>query len=418
MPSPGGSSAGLATLSDWLTADRTGSAFDAQFAAWARSSGYRAAGLIWPAMPPYSFARTVSPDGVADTLATPPVEVAQVHATLADGRPTTVWQMPHSAGRLYTLLTPAGRPAGLIWAERAEAWADADRSYLTLAARLIERSPAADAVFGPTAVDPDRLHQRLADAAVIAGRMGHEINNLMTGIVGFSDLILPLVPPGSPAAKYVGEIAAVGHRGTEFTRQLHQLSRSGGAKPTPASLTAVLTKEIARLVPAAAGVGVVNETSASLPPVAMDSGPLSAVLGHLLANAVEAVPAGGPVTVSARPVDLTPAAARGYLGQATAGPHVEVTVRDEGPGVKPIALPWLFVEPFLTTKVRHRGLGLAVVYRTLSAHRGGVRLDPASEPGTGTVARVVIPVAAVRPVAVSSPVSVTPVFASPPRTGV
>jgi signal transduction histidine kinase len=57
----------------------------------------------------------------------------------------------------------------------------------------------------------------------------------------------------------------------------------------------------------------------------------------------------------------------------------------------------LFVEPFFTTKVRHRGLGLAVVYRTLFAHRGGVRIDPVPPPDPGTVVRVVIPFAAARP---------------------
>ncbi len=415
MPSTGGFSAGLASLSDWLMADCSHPAFEPLFGEWSRASGYRASGLVWPAVPPHIFARTTTASGTVETPVTVPTELSQVRAILADG-PTTVWPMPHSAGRLYTLVTPPGRPAGLLWTERAGSWTEADRNYLALSARLIERSPAVAGSFGP-AIDPERLQQRLADAAVIAGRMAHEFNNILTGINGFADLTVPLVPPGSQAAKFVGEIAAAGRRGMEFTQQLHQLGRSGGAKPTPVAVGAVLAKEITRLDRPAAEVRVVNAVPASLPLVAMDPGPLAAVLGHLLANAVEAVPAGGPVTVSGRSIELSAAAARSYLGRASAGPHVEVTVADAGPGVTPAALARLFVDPFLTTKVRHRGLGLAVVFRTLSAHRGGVRLDPVAGPGTGTAARIVIPLAAVRPVAVSSPVSVTPVFASTPRTG-
>ena len=157
-------------------------------------------------------------------------------------------------------------------------------------------------------------------------------------------------------------------------------------------------KEEARLRPALApGVQFLSAVPANLAHVGMENGPLAVVLGHLLENAVEATPPGGRVVVSARLVELTPADARGYLGQVGPGPHVEVAVQDSGPGIRPEVRSKLFVEPFYTTKVRHRGLGLAIVYRTLYAHRGGVRLDPAPPPETGTVARVVIPPAAARP---------------------
>jgi len=146
------------------------------------------------------------------------------------------------------------------------------------------------------------------------------------------------------------------------------------------------------------GAHLTTAIPAGLNTVAMDGGPLGVVLGHLLANAAEAVPPGGRVVVTARLVELSPADARGYLGSVHPGPHVEVTVQDSGPGIKSEVRARLFAEPFYTTKVRHRGLGLAVVYRTLCAHRGGVRLDPAAPPETGTVARVVIPPSAPRPV--------------------
>ena len=199
----------------------------------------------------------------------------------------------------------------------------------------MERSPALAARVGPLA-DADRLNQRLADAAVMAGRMAHDFNNVLTGILGFADLTLPLLTPNTQPAKYVAEILKVGRRGIQFTQQLHQFSRSGQAEPLAGQLPQCLAREEARIRAAAPGTAPIGvqvriDAPAACPPVGLDNGPLSAILGHLLDNAVEASPPHGVVQVTARPVDLTAADARVYLGRASAGPHVEVTIQDDGP---------------------------------------------------------------------------------------
>jgi signal transduction histidine kinase len=409
MSMPGGVSAGLAFLPSWLTDAKDSATLDALLTGWVRASGWRGAGLLWAADGPPSLVLQARPDGV-QKLTHPPAELPEVLKGLRSGSGTIHWQLPNSASRLYALITPVGRPAGVVWAERAAGgWSEEERNYLRLSARLIERSPALAAQIGPL-IDGERLRQRLADASVIAGRMAHDFDNILTGIIGFADLSVPLVPPGSQAAKFITEISKVGQRGIQFTQELHQMSRSGQSKPQPGSVAASLVKEETRLRPAmAAGVQVATSLPQGLPAVAIDPGPLGVALGHLLENAVEATPANGRVVVTARPVELTAADARGYLGQAGIGPHVEVTVQDSGPGIKPEVRAKLFVEPFYTTKVRHRGLGLAIVYRTLCAHRGGVRLDAAPPPQTGTVARVVLPVAVARPAVVPTVIASTPV---------
>ncbi len=410
MSTPGGLSAGLAFLPSWLNDARDALALDALLSGWVRTSGWRSAGLVWPADGNHGLALLARPDGVERL--TPPPELGEVVKGLRAGSGTVVWQVPGTAGRLYALLTPPGRPTGAVWADRGpgDPWTEADRNYLRLSARLIERSPALASQTGPM-VDPDRLQQRLSDAAVIAGRMAHDFDNILTGIIGFADLSGPLVPQGSQAAKFVAEIGKVGQRGIQFTQQLHQLSRSGQSKPQPGSVAGAVAKEEARLRPVAApGVQILSALPANLNAVAMENGPLAVVLGHLLENAAEATPAGGRIVVSARLVELTAADAKGYLGQVGPGPHVEVTVQDSGPGIRPEVRAKLFAEPFYTTKVRHRGLGLAIVYRTLFAHRGGIRLDPVPPPETGTVARVVFPPAAARPAVAPTVVASTPVI--------
>jgi signal transduction histidine kinase len=335
--------------------------------------------------------------------------VNDILKTLRGGAGTVVWQVPNTAGRLYCLLTPVGRPGGVIWADRGpgDTWSEADRNYLRLSARLIERSPALAAHIGPL-IDPERLQQRLSDASVIAGRMAHDFDNILTGIIGFADLSAPQLPAGSQVQKFVAEIGKVGQRGIQFTQQLHQFSRSGHGKPTSGSVSVAVNKEESRLRPTLApGAQLLTAIPANLAHVGMENSPLGVVLGHLLENATEATPPGGRVVVSARLVELTSSDARGYLGQVGPGPHVEVSVQDSGPGIRPEVRSKLFVEPFYTTKVRHRGLGLAIVCRTLHAHRGGVRLDPVTPPETGTVARVVIPPAAARPAVTPAAVAST-----------
>ncbi len=410
MSMPGGLSAGLAFLPSWMNDARDAFALDALLSGWVRSSGWRSAGLVWPADTTPALAVQARPEAVERI--NPPPELPEVLRGLRGGVGTVVWQVPNTVGRLYCLLAPPGRPPGVVWADRGpgEPWSEFERNYLRLSARLIERSPALAAVVGPL-IDAERLQQRLTDAAVIAGRMAHDFDNILTGIIGFADLSAPQLPAGSQAAKFVAEIGKVGQRGIQFTQQLHQLSRSGQSKPQPGSVAAAVAREEGRLRPTLApGVQVHCAVPPNLNAVAMENGPLAVVLGHLLENAAEATPPGGRIVVSARLVELTPADARGYLGQVGAGPHVEVAVQDSGPGIRPEVRSKLFVEPFYTTKVRHRGLGLAIVYRTLYAHRGGGRLDPAPPPETGTVARVVLPPAAVRPAVAPAVVASTPVI--------
>ncbi|MCU0703423.1 MAG: ATP-binding protein [Fimbriiglobus sp.] len=406
MSAPTGLPAGLAFLPTWLNGSKDPLAFDAALAAWCRATGWRTAGIVWPVGNPQLSVQVR--DGVTEPAVLAP-EAAEVLKTLQSGNPTVLWQLPGSCGRLYAPFQPSGRAAGLVWVERVgtDTWTDADRQYLLLSVALMERSPLLAGKVGPI-LDAERLQQRLNDASVIAGRMAHDFDNVLTGIIGFADLTVPLLPSGSQPTKFVQQIADVGKRGIVFTQQLHQLSRAGQTKPQPGVIAAALAKEEARLRPLhPAGFQLTTDVPAGLPAVGMEAGPLGVVVGHLLQNAVEAGGQPPRAAVSARLVELSAADAKGYLGAVRPGPHVEVRVTDVGGGIKPEVRARLFAEPFYTTKTRHRGLGLAVVYRTLHAHHGGIRLDPQSATDIGTSVRVVLPPAAVRPPVAASPTVIT-----------
>lgn len=412
MTTPGTLPAALAYLPSWWQDTADPAAFDALLSGWVRAGGWRAGGFVWPNDGGPAVVK-VAPTGFVSDAVLPP-ELPEVLRQVRAGEATVFVPTPHTAGRVYAPVLFAGRTPALVWAERApgQTWADADHAYVALTGKTLERSPAAAALVGPV-VDPARLDQRLGDAAAIAGRMAHDFDNILTGIMGFADLAAPLLPAGSQQQNFVAEIAKVGQRGIVFTQQLHQLSRGGQARPNPGSIVATLGREETRLRPVMhPALRFEKDLPPGLPAVAVEAGPLQTALGHLVENAVEACPQGGLVRVTARQVELTGAEARGYLGRAAAGPHVLVTISDTGPGIKPEVRRRLFGEPFFTTKVRHRGLGLAVVFRILAAHRGGVQLDPAPAPATGTVARVVLPLAAQRAPATTGTPSTTP----PPAT--
>lgn len=405
MSNSSGLSSGMAYLPVWLNDTADAQTLDSTLCGWVKANGWRSAGLAWPTEGNQKLVVMARAEA-SDRPPHAPIEVPDVARSLAGGQTTVIWQIPQSAGRLYAMISPPGRQPGVIWADRGpnEPWTDLDRNYIRLSARLIERSAALEQHVG-TIVDSSRLQDRLDDASVIAGRMAHDFDNILTGIIGFADLTIPLVPAGSQQARFISEISKVGQRGIQFTQQLHQLSRSAQVRPHPGSIAAAVAKEEARIRPQLPpNVSILPHTPNSLPAVAMEAGPLQTVIGHILQNAAEASPATGPVVVNAKAVELNPTDAFGYLGQVGPGAHIELSIQDAGPGIKPEHLSKLFAEPFFTTKVRHRGLGLAVVYRILCAHRGGIRIDPALPPGTGTSVRIVIPLAAARPpVAIESP---------------
>jgi signal transduction histidine kinase len=248
--------------------------------------------------------------------------------------------------------------------------------------------------------DPAQLARRLSDAALVVGRAAHDFDNVLQGVIGFADLTLGLLPPGTPAHAYVTELLKVGQRGLTLTQQMHQFSRGGTSRPQPGRPGLVLEVEAGRLrggLPP--GVSLVTDAPPDLPAVALDTEPLRQVVGHLLDNACEAASAGGPggqsppagvVTATARRITLDSVTAAEYLGAVAPGEHVLLTVTDTGPGIAPEVRRRLFVEPFYTTKPRHRGLGLAVVYRILHTHRAGLVLAPNAP--KGTLARVALPV--------------------------
>jgi signal transduction histidine kinase len=309
--------------------------------------------------------------------------------------PNTIGSDGINTQRRYALLTPSHLPVGLLWADQIDVWTDTEEALFLNVAHQLSRSDLLMQQFG-VGIDRDRLIQRLNDGAILAGRMAHDFDNLWTGILGFTDLTLPLLPPQSSEHQYVGEVATIGQRGIQMTSQLHQFSRSGACKPMPTSVSGVVNREQGRLKNILNGrIRFSHDVPADLPMVALETGALQIVLSHLLDNAVESIANMGTLRIESRSIELSHLEAARYNGNVSAGSYVSIRITDSGSGIRDEVKRRLFHEPFYTTKPRHRGLGLAITYRILHAHQGGLILE--TEVGKGTSVCVVLPVATTRP---------------------
>jgi len=301
--------------------------------------------------------------------------------------------------RLFARVPIVGRPSAVLWLEMPakKALTPEHHAAATAVARLLPSAPLLAKRVGPV-IDQSRLLQRIADSSVVCGRMAHDFDNILTGILGFSDLTMPMLPAGSLPLQYITEVSKVGQRGIVFTQQLHQLSRSGQTKPQPSSPANVLAAEEGRLRGTLKPeLRLAIEVAQDLPQVGIDGGPLQSVISHVIENAIEASPAGGVIRIVGQAVEIDPVSAAEFLGNVSPGPHVELSIQDQGTGIKPEVRPRLFVEPFYTTKVRHRGLGLAIIYRILHAHRGGIQIESPGTPNSGTLVRLALPLPIKRP---------------------
>jgi signal transduction histidine kinase len=284
----------------------------------------------------------------------------------------------------------AGLSAGLLWVDGP---LGDDEAFVRLLAHGIGTSATLRRALGPVA-EQAKIAQRLEDAARVAGRVAHDLDNVFQGVTGFASLALDMLPSGSPARQNIVEVETSAKHGLKFCVQLHQLSRAGNGRPMPSSVSGALGREVAKLQETFPSIRFDVDAAHSLPSVAVEGGNLQAIFGHILENAAEASAKGGTVKVVAQLVELAPNDLPVFLGCPATGPHVEVRIGDAGSGLTDEAKRRMFVEPFYTTKFRHRGLGLTVVYRMLYAHRGGVQAD--GQPGKGTTIRVVLPLAAAR----------------------
>jgi CheY-like chemotaxis protein len=236
---------------------------------------------------------------------------------------------------------------------------------------------------------PDR-QAKLEDFAPSVRRIAHDFGNVLTSILGFTELAMAQMAPNAASRRYLEEAHRSARQGGQFIDQLRLFSRPNARQAGFCFVAHVALQERNRLqaaYPAALPLQVVMP--ADLPRVAIDGSLLREALAPLLDNAYEALGDNGHVACKARSVTMSDPECQGLLGKLTPGPCVEVKVEDDGAGMSPETQHHLLDDLFFSTKQRHRGLGLAVVYGVLHAVGGGLRW--LSEVGKGSTFFVYLP---------------------------
>ncbi len=235
-----------------------------------------------------------------------------------------------------------------------------------------------------------RQAQKMEAVGRLAGGVAHDFNNLLTAVLAGSELALVEIAQGHPAREDLEEIRKAAVRGAALTHRLLAFSRREA--PTPQILrlgevVASATRMLERLI------GERIRLATSIDPLAghtkVDPSDVEQALLNLAANARDAMPEGGTLTLAVRDEDLAEPLVSSFLS-APAGPYVVLEVEDTGMGMDEATRSRIF-EPFFSTKARGEGtgLGLAGVYGMVKRAGGGITVE--SLPGKGTRIRMLLP---------------------------
>jgi len=235
-----------------------------------------------------------------------------------------------------------------------------------------------------------RQAQKLEAVGQLAGGVAHDFNNVLTAVIGYSDLLQAEAPPGTPLHEGLVEIGKAGHRASQITRQLLAFSRKQILLPRVLDVNALIV-DLERLLRRVVyeHVQIVTRLAPDAGRIRADPTQIEQVLVNLAVNARDAMPKGGTLTIETSNATLD-----GHYPQrhepVVPGPYVLLSVNDTGVGMDRATQERLF-EPFFTTKGigKGTGLGLATVYGVVTQSGGHVWVY--SEPNRGTTFKVYLP---------------------------
>jgi two-component system, cell cycle sensor histidine kinase and response regulator CckA len=239
------------------------------------------------------------------------------------------------------------------------------------------------------------LHsQKLESLGVLAGGIAHDFNNLLAAMHGNLELALRDLPAPSPARTRIENALLAATRAADLTRQMLAYSGRGKFAVARVNLSELVEENAHLLRSCVARTVTLNlRLDRSLPCIDADVGQVQQVVMNLITNAAEAVGAQpGVITLTTGVSDCD---AR-YLFRSRihekppAGRYAYVEVTDSGCGMDAETRDRMF-DPFYSTKVTGRGLGMATVLGIIRGHGGAILVD--SEVGQGTTIRALFPLA-------------------------
>jgi len=302
--------------------------------------------------------------------------------------------------------------SGSVGEDTAVAAMKAGATDYVMKDRLQRLAPAIGRAVEDAAVRRERLRleerlllsQKLEAVGRLAGGVAHDFNNVLTAIIGSTELLLLDTPPGAPHREELDIIRDAGVRAQELIRQLLAFSARQVLNPVVLDLNR-LVKNVNKMLRRLIGedVKLVTALAPDLGAVRADPGQIEQALVNLALNARDAMPQGGQLTITTQNVDI----ADGSPAVPVApGRYVLLQVTDTGVGMDRETQQRVF-DPFFTTKPRGTGsgLGLATVHGIVRQSGGDVTVE--SAPGAGATFRIYLPCVTAALDAVGAPAAVT-----------
>jgi two-component system, cell cycle sensor histidine kinase and response regulator CckA len=240
-----------------------------------------------------------------------------------------------------------------------------------------------------------RRSHRMEALGLLAGGVAHDLNNVLSGIVNYPELLLLDLPGNSPLRDPVLKIQKSGHRAAEIVQDFLTITRRGVVHTEVLNLNQVIAEylqspEHEKLLSYHPKIFIKSELGSGLLNIKGSSIHLKKSVMNLVSNAAEAQPDGGIITVSTHNRYLDDP--MGGHGNFKEGDYVVFKIKDEGEGIASEDLEKIF-EPFYTKKVMGRsgtGLGMSVVWGTVEDHNGYIHVE--SSEGDGTLFELFFPV--------------------------
>lgn len=240
-----------------------------------------------------------------------------------------------------------------------------------------------------------RQSLKMEALGTLAGGIAHDFNNIIAAIVGYGELAQQQTPDGTALRRYLDHIMYAAGRARSLIDRILGFSRSGLAERVPIDFQAVVAETLQLLEASLpSNVRIDRKLHAGSAAVIGDDTRLHQVTMNLCANAVQAMPEGGVLSVTLEPTRIA-AARTCTCGQLAAGAYLVLTVGDSGEGIPAHIMERIF-DPFFTTKPVGvgTGLGLSLVHGIVADLGGAIEVS--SEPGRGATFRIWLPMTSER----------------------
>ncbi|MEA2101333.1 MAG: PAS domain S-box protein [Thermodesulfobacteriota bacterium] len=234
--------------------------------------------------------------------------------------------------------------------------------------------------------------ERMDSMERLAGTIAHDINNLLTPIIGYSGLISSKIPKEDRMHKQIDIIKDSADLARDLIKKVLAFSRRQVLDIRTINLNRQIDnfyKILSRTVRETVEIHLVLDQGLSV--IQADATQIDQIIMNLVVNAQDAMPKGGVITLETSNFLIEDASQEECPGMCPPGQYVRLCVRDTGTGMDKDTMKHIF-EPFFTTKEKDKGtgLGLSTVYGIVKQHHGGIEVS--SRPGEGCVFVIYLPV--------------------------